>query len=143
MITLREITINGYNVSSYYLGVVGEHCATKLIITPPSELICDDVAYYKVLFKLRNITEPVMTDEYYTYPMEIDLVQALTLNSSLAICIVAYDNNDEHLGISKKIDGFYFKPSDYNTSKFDQIRGYTKELIFDINIDDEEDGDGE
>ena len=111
---MREVKINGYEVSTYHLGVVGEHNATKLIITPPKDLINDAVAYYRVQFKLRNKTNPVITQEYYTYPIEVMLVQALTLNTSLTIQIVAYDNDGNYLGISKKIDGFYFDASDYN-----------------------------
>lgn len=111
---MREVTINGYNVSTYYLGVVGEHNATKLIITPPAEIVNDKVAYYRVLFKLRNKADPVITTEYYSTPIEVNLVQSLTINSSLSICVVAYDSSNEYLGISKKIDGFYFDSSDYN-----------------------------
>lgn len=111
---MREVKISGYEVSTYNLGVVGEHNATKLIITPPKELINENVSYYRVVFKLRNKADPLITEEYYTYPIEIPLVQALTVNSSIALCVVAYDNDGNYLGISKKIDGFHFEPSDYD-----------------------------
>ena len=111
---MREIIINGYDVSSYYMGVVGEHNATKLIITPPSELINDNISYYRVLFKLRNKTGPLVTQKYYSYPIEVPLVQALTINTSFALCILSYDSDGKYVAISKKLENFYFNPSDYN-----------------------------
>lgn len=129
---MREVIINGYEVSTYNLGVVSEHNSTKLVITPPKELICDDVAYYKVLFKLRNVSNPIISQPYYTYPMEVNLVQALTINTSLDICVIAYDDNNRHLGISKKIEGFYFEPSDYNIQTASHIEEYSDEPLFNI-----------
>ena len=128
---MREVTINGYNVSTYQLGVVGEHNATKLIVTPPSELINDRVSYYRCMFKLRNKAGPLVTPKYTSYPMEVMLVQALTLNSSFAMCIIAYDENGKYLAISKKIEGFYFNPSDYNALT-DHIKEYLDDPLIDL-----------
>lgn len=125
---MRKVTINGYDVSTFCLGTVGEHNATQLVITPPHELLDENVAYYRVLFKLRNRKDPYITDKYYEYPIEVNLVQTLTLNSSFDMCVVAYDNNDEYLGISKKISGFYFNPTDYNGME-DAIDDYLNDPV--------------
>ena len=101
------VNFNTMKASSMELGHIGEHNATTLEVTWTNS--DERVASYRVAFQTGG--KSVLSDSYYSMPIEIALWQQLTLNPRMSIQIIAYDSEGDYIGKSEKFSGFYFAPS--------------------------------
>lgn len=101
--------------SNYILGKTGEHNATQLVITPPSEL-SEDIRtdHYRIAFFSAGKT--VLSENITGEELSVALSSSITKNPRLSLQLIAYDDEGEFIGKSKKIDGFLFEPSISSTA---------------------------
>ena len=92
---------------SLCLGRIGEHNATDLEITWTNS--DERIASYRVAFQTGG--KSVLSDSFFSMPIEVALWQQLTLNPRMSIQIIAYDSEGDYIGKSEKFSGFYFAPS--------------------------------
>lgn len=106
------VTIN-YNtqaISAHTLGRIGEHNATTLVITPPTELSEDSrTTHYRIAFGVRD--EAILSEAFTETPITVSLSKQLTRASRLSIQVVAYDSEGNYVGKSDKLSGFCLAPS--------------------------------
>lgn len=102
-----SINYDEMTATSMELGHIGEHNATTLEVTWTNS--DERVASYRVAFQTGG--KSVLSDSYYSMPIEVALWQQLTLNPRMSIQIIAYDSEGDYIGKSEKFSGFYFAPS--------------------------------
>ncbi len=92
------------------LGRMGEHNASELVFTPPAELSEEErTDHYRVAFFTGGKT--YLSEMFNEIPFTVPMWRELTGNARMCLQIIAYDENREFVGKSKKIGGFYFEPS--------------------------------
>jgi len=98
------------SISAHTLGRIGEHNATTLVITPPTELSEDSrTTHYRIAFGVRD--EAVLSEAFTETPITVSLSKQLTRASRLSIQVVAYDSEGNYVGKSDKLSGFCLAPS--------------------------------
>lgn len=106
------VTIN-YNtqaISAHTLGRIGEHNATTLVITPPTELSEDSrTTHYRIAFGVRD--EAVLSEAFTETPITVSLSKQITRASRLSLQVIAYDSEGNYVGKSDKLSGFCLAPS--------------------------------
>lgn len=101
--------------SSYVLGKTGEHNATELAITPPTELSEDErTKHYRVAFL--SAGKAYLSEAQTGLSFNVALSSEITKNPRLSIQLIAYDNEGEFVGKSEKLEGFMLEPSISGTS---------------------------
>ena len=106
------VTINftTQSISAHTLGRIGEHNATTLVITPPTELSEDSrTTHYRVAFGVRE--DVVLTEAFTEIPIEVSLSKQITKASRLSLQVIAYDSEGNYVGKSDKLSGFCLAPS--------------------------------
>lgn len=94
-----------------YVGRIGEHKATKLVIIPPAEIAENKaVTSYIIAFTTGGMvihSEPFNKAETLSVP----IWRQLTQHSVLGIQLEAYDSAGEYIGKSEYVSGLRFLPS--------------------------------
>lgn len=98
------------SISAHTLGRIGEHNATTLIITPPTELSEDSrTTHYRIAFGVRD--EAVLSEAFTETPITVSLSKQITRASRLSLQVIAYDSEGNYVGKSDKLSGFCLAPS--------------------------------
>lgn len=96
--------------SNFVLGKTGEHNATQLTITPPAELSGEvRTDHYRVAFFSAGKTYLSAAKTGATF--NVALSSDVTKSPNLSLQVIAYDDEGEFIGKSKRVDGFSFEPS--------------------------------
>lgn len=102
-----SLNFDEMTATSMELGHIGEHNATTLEVTWTNS--DERVSSYRVAFQTGG--KSVLSDSFFSMPIEVALWQQLTLNPRMSIQIIAYDSEGDYIGKSEKFSGFYFAPS--------------------------------
>ncbi|MGN0546881.1 MAG: hypothetical protein ACI4I3_06070 [Acutalibacteraceae bacterium] len=111
---MQTIAIDFNNPIPYenmVIGKIGEHNATEIVITPPSELSdCESVTIYIIAFVLGDMvihSEPFKKAE----TLSVKLWRQLTAEPVMGIQLEAYDANENYIGKSELISSLRLSPS--------------------------------